>query len=473
MQHKSEYIWALIGRFIPLFIYLVTTMILARYLSPNDFGMVGVLSIFFIIANTIMDAGLGGSLVKEVKLSKIDCSTIFVFNLTVSLILYLLLFTISSSIEQYFNVEGLANVVKILCLIFIVNSWGLVPRSLLIRSLNFKKLTTINIISVIIASLASIAFAIMHFGVFALVIYQLAESLVKVILSIRASKFSISFSFSWISLKRLIPFGVFTTITTTIDTIYENLLTFLFGKYLNMQQAGYLSQAKRLEEVPSQSIAMTISNVAFPVLTHLRNNRLEFANECNNTFKTVLLLTIPLLFTMSIYSEIIIMLIYGPQWQPAAYYLKLLIFAAIFHLAETLNRSFIKSTTHVSSLLNYTIIKRALGISIIIICLMIEAKFILIGYIISTLIGFILNAYLLSCISEVKVWDQIKTLLLAILPNATYYLLMYFIFQYVQNIILQIIIGLTALSIYYIGILRLYGINLIRIISTSKYMTKI
>ena len=88
MQHKSEYIWALIGRIVPMLIYLGTTMILARFLTPEDFGIVGVLSIFLMVAQTLMDAGLGGSLIKEKDISDIDCSTIFVFNIVVSIILY-------------------------------------------------------------------------------------------------------------------------------------------------------------------------------------------------------------------------------------------------------------------------------------------------------------------------------------------------------------------------------------------------
>lgn len=470
MQHKSDYIWALVGRFTPLLIYLGTTMVLARFLSPTDFGMVGVLSIFFVIANTLMDAGLGGSLVKELNLTKTDCSTIFVFNLTISIILYILLFTVSGRIERYFNVKDLSEVVRVLCLIFIINALGLVPRSLLTRSLRFKTITIINIIGVIVAAVTSIGFAVLKFGVYALVAYQLAEAAVKVLLSIRASRFVISFSFSWYSLKRLIPFGIFTTFTTTIDTIYENLITFLFGKYLNMQQAGFLSQAKRLEEVPSQSIAMTISSVAFPVLTRLRDDGSKFAYECNNTFKTVLLLALPLLFSLSLFSEPIVLFIYGPQWQPAAHYLSLLVFAAIFLIAETLNRSFIKSTTRVEMLLYYTIIKRIIGIAIIIACLFIDTQYVLIGYIVSTFVGFLFNVCLLARVSEVSVWIQIKLFLLVLVPNIIYYITMYCILSRIDILPLQIIIGLVVLVLYYFGVLRLYNINLFA--WTLKYIKK-
>ncbi len=460
MQHKSEYIWALAGRFLPLFVYLVTTMILARYLSPDDFGMIGVLSIFFMVANTLMDAGLGGSLVKEQTLSKIDCSTIFVFNITVSLVLYLLLFAFADTIEFYFDTYGLAMVVRILCLIFIINAWGLVPRSLLTRRLEFRTMTIINIAGVVGAAVTSVVLAIFHYGVYALVAYQLVNAAITVLLSIRASRFAVAFRFSVSSLRRLLPFGVFTTLTTTIDTIYENLITFLFGKYLNMQQAGFLSQAKRLEEVPSQSVAQTISNVAFPVLAQLRGDGVRFAQECCNTFKTVLLLTLPLLFTMSVFSEPIVWLVYGEQWRPAAPYLSLLIIAAVFHVAETLNRVFIKSTTQVAQLLNYTLVKRALGIAVIFAFLFIETRLVLWGYIVSTFIGFVLNVRLLSQVSGITVWKQFGLFAKVLLPSVVFYLVMCAFKSVCDVLYIQIIVAAFLLSAYFLGVLRLYDIRL-------------
>lgn len=465
MLHKSEYIWALIGRFFPLFIYLVTTMILARFLSPEDFGMIGVLSIFFMVANTLMDAGLGGSLVKEKQISKLDCSTIFVFNIAVSLFLYLLLFIFSSYIERYFETKGLATVVRILCLIFIINAWGLVPRSLLTRSLRFRSITIINIASVSVAAVVSVIFAMLRFGVYALVAYQLVNATIIVLLSIKASRFSMNFQFSKNSLYRLLSFGIFTTLTTVIDTIYENLMTFLFGKYMNMKHAGYLSQAKRLEEAPSQSLAQTISNVAFPILTQIRNDGARFAQECKNTFKTIMLLTLPLLFTMSVFAEPIVRFVYGNLWLPVAPYLSLLIFAAVFHIAETLNRTFIKSTTQVELLFKYTVFKRIVGIIFIFISLIIETRLVLLGYILSTFIGFILNAHLLSHVSEVAIVSQLRLLGSVLLPNLIYYMIMFFVFKSIELLTVHIIIAILLLGIYYLGGLRLYGINLLNVIN--------
>lgn len=460
MQHKEQYIWALLGRFLPLFIYLATTMILARFLTPEDFGKVGVLSIFFVVANALMDAGLGGSLVKEPSLTAVDCSTILVFNISVSHFLYLLLFLCAGAIERYFEIDGLSTVVRVLCLIFVINSWGLVPRSLLTRELRFKTLTIINIVGVVAAALSSVILALLKCGVFALVAYQLINGAVTVLLSIKYSQFKLSFRFSKESFKKLFSFGIFTTLATTIDTIYENIITFLFGKYLSVQDAGYLYQAKRLEEVPSQAVASTISNVSFPVLTKLREDRAGFVTESKNTFKIVILLLTPLLLCISLYSEEIIHIIYGDQWLDAAPYLSLLIFAAIFHVAEILNRTFIKSTCRVERLFIYTVIKRVVGIGLILSSLFLDASYILYGYIISTLIGFLVNAFALSQVSDIKFWTQIKDFFIMVVPGLVFYFLSLVFINANENILIDLSVTILFLLVYYFGILRIYGIDM-------------
>ena len=461
MQHKSEYIWALIGRVVPLLIYLGTTMILARFLTPDDFGMVGVLSIFLMVAQTLMDAGLGGSLIKEKEISNLDCSTIFVFNIVVSIILYVLIFIFAGTIENYFSTPDLSIIVRILCSVFIVNAFGLVPTSLLMRHLRFRIITIINISSVIIAAIAAIVLALSVRNVYALVTYQLVCAFITVTLSSVASKYKWSLKFSLASLRHLLPFGIFTTLSNVIDTVYENLTTFFFGKYLNMQQAGFLSQAKRLEEVPTLSIVQTINSVAFPLLNQLRNDQMTFAKECTETFKVVMLLILPLLAVLAFFSEPIILLVLGYQWTSAAPYLTLLVLAAVFRIAETLNRTFIKSTTKVQELFRYTLIKRVIGIAIILFSLYIEPSFMLYAYIISTFIGYIVNAILLSHISVITFSTQSKLFISTLLPSIAFYLTMIAVRLCFNSLVIEIFIGILLLLVYYFLVLRLYDINII------------
>lgn len=461
MKNKKEYFWALLGRFIPQTIYLLTTIILARFLSPQDFGMIGVLTLFCTISSVLMDSGLGGSLIKENKITNLDCSSIFVFNIIISLILYFTLFICSDYIEYYFSHKGLSEVTKLLCLVFIINSWGIVPKSILMRELNFKAIGKISIISVIIASIISIILGVNGYGVYALIAYQLVNSLINVILLIKESTYKISFKFSYHSFMKLIPFGAFTTLVTCIDTLYENMITFLFGKYYNIQQAGYFYQAKKIEEVPSHSLISTINGVAFSVLTKYKDTPNEFISESNKILKTISAFMIPLLLTISLFSEPIINLLYGEKWNLAAVYLSILMFAGIFILLENINRNFIKSLGKVSLLFRYTIIKRVLGILLILGIAYLSPQYVLYAYIVSSLLGYLINNHVYCKLMNISVMSQIIVVIKLLAPGLFYYGLIY-ILGFWFDLPYQIFVSSFILIIYYFKILSLYNINLIK-----------
>lgn len=463
MRNKKEYFWALLGRFVPQVLYLLVTIVLARFLSPEDFGMIGVLTVFCTISSVLMDSGLGGSLIKEKTITSLDCSSIFVFNIIVSIFLYIIIFIFSDYIEFYFSYNGLSSVTKVLCLLFIINSWGVVPKSLLMRKLKYQEIGKISIISVIIASMFSIILGIMGCEVYALVAYQLINSLINAILLIRKSSYSISFKFNYNNFRRLIPFGFFTTLVTCIDTLYENIITVLFGKFFNIQQAGFLYQAKKIEEVPSHSLIVTINAVSFSVLTKYKDNPIEFISEANKIIKTISVFMIPILLSISLFSKPIIELLYGKNWDVAASYLSILMFAGIFILLENINRNFIKSLGKVSVLFKYTILKRILGILIIIFIAYHSPEFVLYAYIVSSFIGYIVNNYVYCNLMNLSLLSQITLFVKLLFPCVIYYGLIY-LFSCWTSLITQLIIAIILLMIYYLGVLPFYGLNTMKML---------
>lgn len=457
MQYKAEYIWSLIGKFFPLLVYLVTTMVLSRFLTPEDFGKVGVLSVFFTVASVLMDSGLGGSLINAKEISKKDCDTIFTFNVVVSCAIYLLLFLFANVIECYFEIENLSTLLRFLSLIFLIDAWGLVSRAIMSKDLHFKEIACICIIAVIIAAVLSIIAAVLSFGVYAIVIYQITYSMIGVVLSIIWSKYKPSFSFEVFRFKRLFPFGFYTTLVSTIDTIYENLVTSLFGKYINVQQAGFLYQAKRLEEVPTQTIATTIGFVSFPVLSKIRNDKEQFILESNNIFRTILLLVYPALAVIALFSHEIIRIVYGSQWDQAALYLTLLILAAVFLLAETLNRTFIKAYGNVKELFWATCIKRILGVCCIIIALLLSPEAMLYGYIISAAVGYVVNLVVYNRILSVSILSQLKDFFICLLPSALFFVFVYWLkIQHLGNWIIYLVSSVLFILYYIVALIKLF-----------------
>lgn len=460
MRNKKDYMWGLLSKFIPEGVFLLTTMVLARLLTPDDFGVVGVISIIFTVANTITDSGLGGSLIKEKEITKLDCSSIFCFNFFVSVFLYVIIFIIAEYVETYYQVIGLANVTRCISLMFVFNSFALVPKALLSKEIKFNKLFQISTISVIVASLVSIILAFCGAKVYAIVGYRLALSMVTAILAIYYSGFSISFQFSFDSLKRLLPFGLFTTLSSIVDSIYENMLSAIFGKISNMNATGFFYQAKKTEEALTISLTSTIGRVTFPVLTKIREDKSLFVKESDSIFKTIVLLFTPLFLILSVFSEELIVLMYGEQWIEAGPYLRLLLYAAVFMVMENVNRTFIKSLGKGQPILYVSLIKRAIGLMILFSTLYINRNYLVQAYIFTAFWGFFINQIAFSYLSKINICKNLRSSFVYFAPNVVLLVAMMCIDNYFEHFILRVVSCICLCLLYYIIIGRALGVNI-------------
>ena len=465
MQNKKAYFWGLLGRFVPQFISIATNMVLARLLSPDDFGMIAVLSVIIMVAETLIDSGLGGSLVKEKSITSEDCSTIFAFNFLLSIVLYIICWCSAGWVEHFYNIDGLVVVFRWVSVVFVLNAFGVVPKALLNRDLRFKEISFVAIGAIIIAAIVSIIMAVHGLGIYALIAYQLVQTAVSVSLFWILSRMKLSFTFKVASFKRLFSFGMFTTLINVVDTIYENLATVLFGKYFSVEQAGYVSQSKRIEEVASRSVVTTINTVSFPILTRYADNQDVFVKEASSIFKNICLLLIPCLLVVAAFSDEIIVLCFGRQWEPAGPYLKLLLFAGVFILMENLNRNFIKSCGAVGKLFMLTLVKRSLGLLIILGFMHVDKSLILHGYIVSALLAFLMNMALYGKLFKIRFGKQLYEAAQVLLPTSLFYIIIVAFRFFVSSLWVDVLFGVIVSSIYYAFVLPIYNINVIRIVT--------
>jgi len=434
-------------------------MVLARYLSPEDFGIIGILSIIFMVANTLTESGLGGALVIEKKITKEDCATIFLFNTIVSSTIYLVLLLCANSIERFYEVNGLSNITRTLGLVFVINSFGIVPRTILYRQLRFKGLCIITLIGVIVSSVVSIVMAIYDFGTYALVAYQISLALVVTLGTIIFSKYKFPLGFRWNRFKIFFNFGYYTTITGIVDTVYENIITSIFGKYLSVSDAGYLTQAKKLEEASSQSLLSTVNNTAFPILAKYKDDLQAFKKEADTIILTIPLILSPVLIILCLFSKEIIMLLFGEKWLPASDYLTILVIAGFFMILDSINRNFIKSLGFVRSLFRATIFKRTLGCIIIIISGLISIKYILYGYVISAACGFVINCIVYAKLINENILPVLIRSARWGIPIISLCLIFYIIDAYIVILTLKVILTVIIFVIYYCKVLPYYNIN--------------
>lgn len=470
MNNISAYIWNFASKFGGQLLWLLTTMVLSRFLTPSDFGIVGVLSIIFMVANTLTESGLGGALVIQKELLKEDCSTISVFNIIVSIAIYALIFISADKIEAFYAVEGLADVTRIISLVFVINAWGIVPRTILYRELRFRTMCIVSLTAVLISAIVAIILAFYDFGVYALVVYQIVLAIVNTVGLYIMSHYRLSFKFSLYSFRKLFGFGFYTTITGVLDTIYENILSAVFGKFLSITQAGYLSQAKKIEEASAQSLLSTVNNTAFPILAKKKNNIEDFKQEADVIIKSVPLLIFPALITIAVFSKEIISILFGKKWLPASEYLSMLVFAGMFMIFDAINRNFIKSLGNVDRLFVFTVIKRTIGCCIIILSAIVSVHMVLYGYVLSAFIGFMLNCYLYSKLINESLIVNAKKSLYSLLILSPLFICIYGIYLFVPLLSLKMFMCVLLLIIFYICILPKLGID---IISKIKKLRKV
>lgn len=472
MRNKSAYVWGVLGKFGPQLIYLATNLILARFLTPAEFGQIGVLAIFQSIALTLMEAGLGGSLIKEKEITPLDCSTIFTFNASVSLVLYLAIFFSSGAIERYFAIPGLAWVCRGICLVFVISSWGALPLTLLVRDLRFKSVMASSVIGVASGSVVAVTAAIWwKWGVYSLVAYHLVQTGVNVGMNWVKSGWRPSFRFRLRILRRHISFGVFTTLANVVESAYDNLITTLFGKYLSISQAGYLFQAKRIENTTTGSLSGTVNIVAFPILTKLKENRAEFMAEADNLLKTLSLMVMPALLSVALFADWIVEILFGPQWVQAGAYLKVLLWAGCMVVLESANRNFLKSLEKVKALLYVTLAKRAVAVGVLVLCIAVQADWLIYAYFLGAVIGWVANSIVYARIEGIPVVVYLLRTFAYLLFPAGFYVAGIICRDYLvgsASLCTNLVWWSLLSSVYYFGAVRLAGINVLGFIKTRS-----
>ena len=356
-------IWSIYERFGYLGIQFVANLIMARLLTPTDFGIIGILLIFVSVANVLADSGLGAALVQKKELLKEDCSTIFYTNILIATILYCLIYIAAPLINVFFNYDNLTLYLRCICVIVLIDSVGSIQNSLINRNLDFKSIAILKNIAALIACIVSIYLAYHGFGVWALIIQYIIFSIMRTILLYIFSKWRPSLIFSMESLKTLFGFGSKLMLSTFIAELYLNFQTFLIGKFLNPSILGYYTQAKQLQQVPVSALTSIVNQVSFPAFSKLQDERDRFVNAYKHNLILLAAINFPLMFLLSAIAKPLIIVLYSDKWIDSVPLFQLLCigFGALLAIHNT-NLTVLKALGKSNEVLKLEIIKKIIGV---------------------------------------------------------------------------------------------------------------
>lgn len=420
----SGMIWSALQRFGTMGISFVSNIVLARLLTPDDYGCIGMLAIFITVSNTFVDGGFGSALIQKKEPTQKDYSTIFWLNLFMSVVIYGILYISAPAVSRFYDIPLLSSVLRVQGIVLIIDALNIVQTNQLRKSINFKRLAVIYIASQIVGAVCAIVLAYMGWGVWALVAQQIiASSITSVILWVM-NRWLPQLCFSFDSFKQLFSFGGFILASNLINTFCNNVQGLLIGKFFNPAILGYYTQAYKLEDVASHSISSVVEQVAYPVFSKVQSDNDGLKNVIYRLILSIAYVTFPMMFILVLIAEPLIGLLYGEKWLPSVPYFQIICIGGIAVCLQGVTYLAIASIGKSKELFLWTIIKRGLGMILLIAGMVLFGmNGLLWGFVLSCWSVAFINAYLVSKYIKYGLWQQIKDVLPIILISSMVFII--------------------------------------------------
>jgi len=374
-------------------VQFVIGIILARLLTPGDYGLVGIVMVFITISQTFVDSGFSQALIRKLVIEKKDYSTVFFFNISVSTLIYLLIILISPFIGNFFHQKEVVPILKVLSLILIIDSFMIVQKIILIKNIDFKMQAKLSMISNITSGIIGIILAYYGYGVWSLVYRTMLNSIFLSSLLWIFTKWKLSFEFSFDSLKEMFNFGSKLLISSLLNNIYINVNYFIIGKYFTLSELGFYTRADQFQNVLSNNLTRTIQRVSFPALASIQNDKSQLKYAYKSIVKLTMFISFTLMFGMAAIAKPMVLTLLGVKWLGCVEYLQLLCFAGVLYPLHALNLNILNVKGRSDLYLKLEIVKKILVVPVIIVGVAIGIKAMIIGMIVNSIVAYYLNAF--------------------------------------------------------------------------------
>ena len=403
--------WSFIDNSFGQAITFIVGIVLARLISPGEFGILGFITFFIAISESLIDSGFGTALVRKKDCTTTDYSTVFYFNLVMSIILYILLYFSAPFLESYFNVPGLTLIFRVIGCVLVINALGSIQNIILTKRIDFKTKTKITISSDLLAGAIAIVLAYKGFGVWSLVWRILLGRIFTSILLWVFNNWRPQVVFSAKSFKDLFGFGYKMALSGLIDTIYGHIMAPIIGKVYSTETLGQYERARTFPRLFSSVLTQNIQRVTFPVLSTIQDDPVKLKSGYRKMIKSTMLITFTCMLGLAAIAKPMVLILIGEQWLPCVPYLQLICFSSMFYPLHAMNLNIIIVKGRSDLFLKLEIIKKAISTLAIFIGIYYGVIVYLICGIISSIIAYFLNSYYSADMIRYSTKDQIKDIL--------------------------------------------------------------
>lgn len=385
--------WSAIDRISTIGIQFVLNIIIARILSPSDYGVIGMLTIFLSISQCLIDSGFSNALIQRKDRTEKDYGTVFLFNLGISVVLYIILFFSAPLIARFYNLDILVGVLRVVGLILIISAFSNVQKTILTINVDFKTQSCVSVSGAIISGITGIILAYNGFGVWALVAQTLVNGIVCTVLFGVLTKTKFSVCFSSDSFKKLGAFGVKLMFSNLLNTIYDNLYALFIGKKYTAQDLGYYSRADQFAIFPPKTLTEIINRVSYPIMCLHQDNKKDLAKVYTNFISLSCYIIFPLMIGLSVLSKPLIVLLLTDKWIAAAMMVSILALDGLWAPITKINLSLLQAVGRSDLFLRLEIIKKIIAVCILLVTIQFGLIFICVGRVIYSIIAMLINMY--------------------------------------------------------------------------------
>ena len=400
--------WNAVGRFSTQGVNFLIGLILARLLTPSDYGTVGMVGIFFAIAQTFIDSGFGSALIRKNDCNDEDYSTAFYFNIVVALICCLCLSVCSPFIAEFFNTPILKDLVRVMSLNVLIGSFAIVHSTKLTHSIDFKSQAKIGLLTAILSGSAGVFMAYKGLGVWSLVYQNLIATILRVVFLFVYTRWLPKHQFSKESFKYLLGFGSKILASSLLHTIYANMTTMIIGKFYSAKNLGYYSRGESLATYPSTNITGILQSVTYPVLSKIQDDEERLIQSYRKLISMTSMVIFFCMFLLAALAKPLIVTLLTEKWLNAVIYLQIFCFAYMFDHICALNLNILYVKGYSNLVLRLEIIKKAISISMILAAVPLGVLAICIARAIYTQIAIVINTYYTGKLFGLGYTKQVK-----------------------------------------------------------------
>lgn len=412
--------WSAADAFLGQGVTFIVGLVLARLLSPDEYGLIGICLIFTTVLNGIVDSGFSNALIRKKEVTDEDYNTMFITNMVISIVLYVILFICAPLVSEFFHREELTALVRATGLILFFNALSITQVTILTKEINFKTKTKASFVSAVISGVIGIAMAFMGYGVWALVAQQLSKQLFYTICLWFLNKWCPKFTFYKKSFKYMWGFGWKLLASGILNNVWNQLYQVVIGRFYSPATLGQYTRAQEYAGLCSQNLTTIVQRVTFPVLSELQDDKKKLLVSYRKLVKVSMFVTVICMFALGAMAEPMIFSLIGSQWHQAATFLPFICITMSLYPLHAINLNMLQVQGRSDLFLYLEIVKKINSLIPIFIGVFVGVYWMLCASIFTGFIAFLLNSWFTGKFLNYSSWQQLKD----VLPS---YLIAFFI----------------------------------------------